>query len=217
VSLFNITATRYKPLLDFERAFTRPLSLIMVSEKTRKVRSNVKPAKNSKPKGPHKNKSKSLTSAKPPTKKDHLTNYDWLQVINYMKDNPGVLQNDVVRHFATKEKGALHFTQGALSKKWNKREKLLAMPLDDPTVLARKRLEQVVTRPDVDKALFTWHQSMEAKGESVTGPMLKEKRRRFEELFNVPEEERLKGGGWLTSFKEQCVPCSSMDQTYSNH
>lgn len=41
---------------------------------------------------------------------------------------------------------------------------------------------------------------MEAKGEQVNGPMLKEKRHEFEELFNVPEEERLLGDGWLKSF-----------------
>jgi len=30
--------------------------------------------------------------------------------------------------------------------------------------------------------------------------MLKEKRRRFEEQFNVPEDERLPGEGWIPSF-----------------
>ena len=41
---------------------------------------------------------------------------------------------------------------------------------------------------------------MEMKGEQTNGPMLKEKRSRFEELFNVPNEERLSRDGWITSF-----------------
>jgi hypothetical protein len=58
----------------------------------------------------------------------------------------------------------------------------------------------VVTRPDVEKALFLWVRYMEQKGEQVNGPMLKEKRCRFEVLFNVPEDERLTGEGWIASF-----------------
>lgn len=34
----------------------------------------------------------------------------------------------------------------------------------------------------------------------VSGPMLQEKRRQFEKLFNVPESEQLTGAGWVKSF-----------------
>ncbi|KAJ8091207.1 hypothetical protein PM082_004183 [Marasmius tenuissimus] len=42
---------------------------------------------------------------------------------------------------------------------------------------------------------------MEKKGDSVTRPMLIEKRKRFKMLFNVPDDKKLKGTGWLISFK----------------
>ena len=41
---------------------------------------------------------------------------------------------------------------------------------------------------------------MEDKAEHVSGPMLREKRKRFEDLLGVPEEERLTGDGWVASF-----------------
>jgi hypothetical protein len=54
---------------------------------------------------------------------------------------------------------------------------------------------------------------MEGKGETVTGDMLIEKRRRLENAFNVPEEERLRNGGWLGSFCATCIPnLSSREQ-----
>ena len=52
----------------------------------------------------------------------------------------------------------------------------------------------------LQRALYLWVQHMENKEEALTGPMLQEKRARFEEEFKVPEEERLKGEGWLHSF-----------------
>lgn len=64
---------------------------------------------------------------------------------------------------------------------------------------------RVVTCPEVDQALRLWQQDMQNKGEVVTGPMLVEKRKRFEELLNVSEEDRLTGVGWLTSFKRTYV------------
>ena len=41
---------------------------------------------------------------------------------------------------------------------------------------------------------------MEEKGESVTGPMLCEKHKQFEELMNIPEEQRFTGDGWIYPF-----------------
>jgi hypothetical protein len=41
---------------------------------------------------------------------------------------------------------------------------------------------------------------MEAKGETVNGPMLWEKRRKFKEHFDVPQDERMAGEGWIQPF-----------------
>ncbi|KAI6001861.1 hypothetical protein EDD15DRAFT_2192604 [Pisolithus albus] len=42
---------------------------------------------------------------------------------------------------------------------------------------------------------------MEEKKETVNGPMLVAKWAKFKEQFNVPDEEHLKGDGWLDNFK----------------
>ena len=41
---------------------------------------------------------------------------------------------------------------------------------------------------------------MEEKGESVTGPMLRVKWEKFEDSLKVPENEQLKGEGWVANF-----------------
>ena len=41
---------------------------------------------------------------------------------------------------------------------------------------------------------------MEEKGEHVSGPMLIVKREKFEDALDVPENERLTSGGWVTNF-----------------
>ena len=58
----------------------------------------------------------------------------------------------------------------------------------------------MVTRPDVERALILWVHHMEEKGETFSGPMLLEKHKTFEEMLQVPEDERLHGGGWLGLF-----------------
>jgi len=108
-------------------------------------------------------------------------------------------QCDIVNHFKSLQSGALIFTQSTLSRKLKERLTLEARIKDNPNALSSKR-PRIVTRPDVDRALFLWIKQMEEKGEHVNGPMLKEKRRRFEELFEVPEEEQLSGDGWLAPF-----------------
>jgi hypothetical protein len=40
----------------------------------------------------------------------------------------------------------------------------------------------------------------DSKGEIITGLMLQEKHARFEELLNVPDNQRLSGDGWVMSF-----------------
>ncbi|EIN10152.1 DDE-domain-containing protein, partial [Punctularia strigosozonata HHB-11173 SS5] len=70
-----------------------------------------------------------------------------------------------------------------------------------PGALATSR-PRVVTRPDVEKALYKWIKSMEERGEIYSGAMLMEKRARFEKHLNVPESECLHGHGWINSFKK---------------
>jgi hypothetical protein len=69
---------------------------------------------------------------------------------------------------------------------------------DNPNALSSKQ-PRIVTRPDVECALILWVRHMESRRETVTGPMLREKRKRFEDEFAVPENERL-SGEWLQSF-----------------
>jgi hypothetical protein len=61
--------------------------------------------------------------------------------------------------------------------------------------------ERVVQQPNIDQALWMWQMQMQAKGKSTTGPMLMEKQARFEAAMQVPKEERLKGLGWISSWK----------------
>ncbi|KAF9219086.1 hypothetical protein BS17DRAFT_811334 [Gyrodon lividus] len=70
---------------------------------------------------------------------------------------------------------------------------------DNPNALSSKR-PRVVTRPDVERALVLWVRDMEQKGETISGPMLREKQKRFEDKFQVPETERLLGESWVQSF-----------------
>jgi Tc5 transposase DNA-binding domain len=68
-----------------------------------------------------------------------------------------------------------------------------------PNALSSK-CPRVVTCPDVERALVLWVHHMEEKGEIVNGPMLREKRAKFEDQFDVPETEWLPGDGWIAPF-----------------
>ena len=48
--------------------------------------------------------------------------------------------------------------------------------------------------------MLLWSRHMEEWQETVTGPMLREKRKWFEDEFDVPENEQLTGDGWVPSF-----------------
>ena len=133
------------------------------------------------------------------TSRKNLTLADWLTIFAYIDAHPSVPQKDVVKHFSTLKIGALLFSQPTLSRKLDDRSDLQNRVNANPSALSSKR-PRVVTQPDVERALFLWVQHMEMKGEQTNGPMLKEKRSRFEELFNVPNEERLSGDGWIMSF-----------------
>jgi len=157
------------------------------------------PAYQRQPKKP-KVKDTPATSAQPARiTRPNLTLSDWLTVFAYVDAHQAMPQCDIVNHFKSLRSGALIFTQSTLSRKLKERSTLEARINDNPNALSSKR-PRTVTRPDVDRALFLWVRHMEEKGEHVNGPMLKEKRRKFEELFGVPEEEQLSGDGWLTPF-----------------
>jgi len=140
--------------------------------------------------------------AKPITsrKQDNLTLYDWMTVFSYIDAHPGMPQEKIVEYFRMQQEGALEFTQSTLSRKLKNKAVLKERAEENPNALSSKR-PCIVTRPDIDRALFLWFKSMEEKGETVTGPMLLAKRPRFEVAFDVPEAERLSGDGWLRSFK----------------
>ena len=151
---------------------------------------------------------------KPPTKKDvprtsaksiesdkrtNLTLADWLTVVKFVDEHPLLSQERVVEHFRTKKDGALVFTQSALSRKLRNCTELEERSQSNPLALSAKRV-RIVTQPDVERALVLWVNHMVENGETVSGPMLREKRKRFESLLKVPDDERLIGDGWLPSF-----------------
>ena len=118
-------------------------------------------------------------------------------------------QGDIMKHFASKCDGTLSFNQCTLSRKIKSWEELEKRVISHPNALSLKH-PRVVTRPDVERALVLWVRHMEEKGETVNGPMLKAKRLKFEEQFDVPEVEHLSGDGWIVlfcktySYKERC-------------
>ena len=141
------------------------------------------------------------TSAKPTISRSrqNLTLGDWLTVYEFVDTHPHLSQDQVVAYFSSCINGALIFQQCTLSRKLAKRTVLEDRVNSHPNALSSKRV-RVVTRPDVECALILWVHHMESKGETVTGPMLREKRKRFEDLLMVPDIERLCREGWLTLF-----------------
>ena len=141
------------------------------------------------------------TSAVPPAKqsRQNLTLSDWMTVFAYIDSHRDMKQAAVVKYFRTRPSGHLIFDQSTLSRKLRERSELEAHVHSHPNALSGRRPRAVV-RPDVERALVKWFHHMEKKGESVTGPMLKEKRQRFEEAFDVPDDERLSGESWVQRF-----------------
>lgn len=139
------------------------------------------------------------SAKKTETSHTNLTLHDWLTVIRYVESHPDMTQLQIVDYFRSRKEGALIFTQSTLSRKLHERAELKGRATANPTALSSKR-PHVVTNPKVERALVLWVRSMEQKGETVNGPMLVEKRQRFEEALKVPEVERLPGNGWVASF-----------------
>jgi hypothetical protein len=162
------------------------------------------PPYNRKPKQPKmKAADQPKTSTKPPVKMTRklLTLSDWLEVVNYFHTHQPMTQQELVKYFATWPEGALVFTQSGLSRHLNAQGQAAdqGQLASTPTTLSMKK-SRVVTRPNVDRALFLWYKHMEEKGECVTGPMLTVKRERFEKEMGVPEAERMHSEGWIRKF-----------------
>ena len=173
----------------------------MRTERTRKFRDKAKPYTSKPgPKTPQKVPATSAISAKSRQRKN-LTVNDWLTVFAFIDTHPHISQTSVCDHFRTLADSALEFNQATLSRKLKKREDLEAYATSFPNAVSTRR-ERIVTHPDVDRALYLWVKSMEAKSEVVTGSMLCTKRRFFEQELGVPEEAQLQGVGWLASFKK---------------
>ncbi len=167
---------------------------------TRKPRPNVAPYKpRVRKEKPKKDAPKSSAIPVEKKRRSNLTLHDWLTVFHFVDQHPDMSQQAVSNHFATRVEGMLKFSQEQLSRRLKTRPELEARVSETPNALSSKR-PHVVTRPDVERALYLWVLHMEEKGESVNGPMLVVKRQKFEESFNVPEEERLRGESWVTPF-----------------
>ena len=150
--------------------------------------------------GPLKETPKSSAIPIEKTARKNLTLFDWMMVYAYINTLPQPInQGEVIRHFATRQEGALLFSQSTLSRKLQQRSDMEARVHSNPNALSSKR-PRIVTRPDVDHALKLWVQHMEQKQEVFNASMLIAKRAAFEDSLNVPEEERLPGPGWVSSF-----------------
>jgi hypothetical protein len=180
------------------------LSITMPKEEQKRKRQK-EPIKGSKrgPKpssGPLKQTPKSSAGSIGGITRKNLTLFDWMIVYAYVDTLPQpIKQGDVVKYFATRPEGPLVFTQSTLSCKLQHRSEMEARVTSNPNALSRKR-PRIVTRPDVDRALWLWVQHMEHKREVVNSGMLIAKRAVFEEALDVPEDERLTGPGWVQSF-----------------
>lgn len=158
---------------------------------------------------PKKKKDTPKTTAIQSHTKENLTLHDWLSVVEFVDSN-NFTQEEVVKHFANRKNGgALIFSQGALSRHLSKKGRAAdqAKAAATPTALSSKRL-RIVTRPDVEKALWLWVKHMESKRETVSGPMLEAKRAKFEKEMDVPEAERMKSAGWIPKFCKAYVTSS---------
>ena len=135
--------------------------------------------------------------------KEHLTNYDRLQVLAYIDEHPQASQKDVANYFSTcsdADGGGLIMDCSTVSRIKANRTKIMMQAKATPSGLDMKKPHQVVS-PEVEHALYLWVRHLnDKKGEVASGPMLYKKRTEFEKALNIPEEERLTGKGWIPPF-----------------
>jgi len=117
--------------------------------------------------GPSKETPKSSARPIGETAQKNLTLFDWMTIYAYVDTLPQpIKQVDMVEYFATRPEGPLIFTQSTLS-----HPKMEARVHSNPNALSSKQ-PCIVTRPEVDRALWLWVQHMEQKGEVVNAAML---------------------------------------------
>ncbi len=113
--------------------------------------------------GPSKEIAKSSTRPIGEMAWKNLTLFDWMTVYAYVDTLPQpIKQMDVVKYFATRPEGPLIFTQSTLSHKLQNHSEMEAHVRSNPNALSSK-WPCIVTRPDVDHALWLWVQHMEQK------------------------------------------------------
>jgi hypothetical protein len=134
------------------------------------------------------------STGKTSCKRENLKLWQWLDVFAYIDAHLGMNQDKVVKHFGTQANNPWTFTQVTLSWRLKERAEMESHLNNNPNTLESK-WPWVVTCPDVEKALFLWHRSMQEKGVVVNRHMLIEKRKHFKELFELPNEERLTAAG----------------------
>ena len=112
--------------------------------------------------------------------------------MDWYDTNQPVSQEATVNHFKHLCDNALVFNQGTLSCHLTQKghEQDNAKSVATPTALSSKRV-RIITRLDVEEALWLWVQHMESKWETISQAILVEKRAQFEDMLEVPESERL--------------------------
>ena len=183
-------------------SFSSPVAMPREEWKRKCQRQSVQGSKRGPKHVPGASKQTPKSSAQPiehPTWQN-LTLFDWMTVYAYVDTlTQPINQWDVVKYFAARPEGALHFTQSTLSRKLQQRPAMEACVHSNRNALSSK-WPRIITRPDVDCALWLWVGHMEKKWEVVNSGMLIEKQAMFEEALSVPEDERLPGHGWVQSF-----------------
>ena len=132
-----------------------------------------------------------------PWSQRNLTLYDWLCVVDWFNKNQPISQAATVKHFKTLHDDALVFNQGSISHHLTEKghEQDQAKLTATPSALSSKHIH-IVTRPDVEEALWLWVEHMERKQETVSQPMLIEEGAQFEDMLNILESQRLCSSGW---------------------
>ncbi|TFK71321.1 hypothetical protein BDN72DRAFT_895693 [Pluteus cervinus] len=116
---------------------------------------------------PRKDMPKTSASKPQARTRSNLTLADWLTVFEFYRTHPHLTQENIVAHFATRKEGPLKFSQGAFSRNWAKRDEFEERAAAYPNALSAKRL-RIVTRPDVERALYLWFRNMEEQRKLVT-------------------------------------------------
>ncbi|KAG2074204.1 hypothetical protein BDR04DRAFT_1126854 [Suillus decipiens] len=125
-----------------------------------------------------------------------------MTVYSFINSHPHATQAEIVKHFKSLKSGALAFTQSTLSCKLRERTKMEACINDNPNTLSSKQ-PRIVTRSGIEHVLILWIRHMENKYET--------KWKRFEDEFDVLDNERLLGEAWVPLFCKAYKISGSVD------